>query len=61
MHLTQSQPPTPAFTMWLPNGAEFMRVEANGDVFVRGTKVDSDRKVYECFREWMGIVMPKRF
>lgn len=41
-------------------GKEWMVVEASGDIYVRGTKVDSDRKVYECVREWLNVAMPGR-
>ena len=34
---------------------ELLRFEANGDIYVRGEKVDSNRKVYEEFREWLSM------
>lgn len=40
-------------TFSVRGGLEWMRFEPSGDIYVRGTKVDSDRKVYECFREWL--------
>ncbi len=42
-----------SFIFKFSDGTEFIRADANGDVFVRGTKVDTDRGVYENFREWL--------
>lgn len=44
--------PDGAFIFELADGKEMIRIEPTGEVFVRGTKVDDDRKVYESFREW---------
>lgn len=33
---------------------ELMRFEDNGDIFVRGEKVDSNPAVYAAFRSWLG-------
>lgn len=39
---------------------EVMRFDPNGDVFVRGEKVDSNQRVYEEFRAWMnGAGLPR--
>lgn len=39
------------------SGEEFLRASATGEVLVRGHKVDNDRRVYECFREWLGVAL----
>lgn len=38
---------------FLVGGDEWLRVEPNGDAFVRGRRVDTDRAVYEGFRDWL--------
>ncbi len=50
--------PAPSFTFWLAGNVEFMRVEADGRVFVRGTLVDTDAEVYRAFRELLGLAPP---
>jgi hypothetical protein len=45
--------PAGCFIFHMADGKEFMRVEPDGQVYVRGTLVDTDRKVYENFREWL--------
>ena len=42
-----------SFIFKMSDDREFMRVDPSGEVFVRGTLVGTDRKVYECFREWL--------
>lgn len=32
---------------------EVLRFEANGDVYVRGEKVDSNKEIYEAFKAWL--------
>jgi hypothetical protein len=34
-------------------GHEVMAFRPSGEIFVRGEKVDSNRQVYEAFREWL--------
>ena len=37
---------------------EVMSFEANGDIFVRGEKVDSNQAVYEEFLAWLSSAQP---
>ncbi len=38
---------------YLPEGREALRFESDGDVFIRGEKVDSNVEVYEQFKSWL--------
>lgn len=58
--IAQFQMPVEGRMIFNVGGKEWMVVEASGDIYVRGTKVDSDRKVYECVREWLNVAMPGR-
>ena len=39
-------------------GQEMLRIEPNGDFFVRGKLTATDAEVYEVFKEWMGATDP---
>lgn len=39
---------------------EVLRFEANGDVYVRDEKVDSNRDVYAAHLEWFEMLLDKR-
>lgn len=45
--------PGGSFVFEMADGKEWMRFDPDGKIFVRGTEVDSDRTVYENFREWL--------
>jgi hypothetical protein len=42
-----------SFYFTMADKTVFMEIRANGEVYVRGNLVDTDRKVYENFREWL--------
>jgi hypothetical protein len=44
--------PGGSFIFMLGN-TEYMRINPDGNVYVRGNIVGNDRKVYENFREWL--------
>ncbi len=50
-----------AFIFQLANGTEFMRINGDGTVLVRGEAVATDLDVYKAFRQWIetaGCQMP---
>jgi len=39
----------------MAGGLEVIRIDANGDFFIRGTKVDNDHEIYQQFRKFLGM------
>lgn len=39
----------------MPGGLEVLRIEANGDFYVHGRKVDNDHEIYQNFRKFLGM------
>ena len=39
----------------LQGGLEVIRIEANGDFYVHGNKVDNDHEIYQHFRKFLGM------
>jgi hypothetical protein len=39
----------------MQNGSEVIRIEANGDFYIHGRKVDNDHEIYQYFRKFLGM------
>jgi hypothetical protein len=39
----------------MAGGLEVIRIAANGDFFIHGTKVDNDHEIYQHFRKFLGM------
>jgi hypothetical protein len=39
----------------MQNGSEVIRIEANGDFYIHGRKVDNDHEIYQHFRKFLGM------
>jgi hypothetical protein len=40
---------------YMAGGLEVIRIEANGDFYVHGRKVDNDHEIYQHFRKFLGM------
>lgn len=47
------QLPAGSFRFTLDNGTEVMRIDPDGTVTVKGTRVDTDKDIYDGFRAWL--------
>ncbi len=45
--------PGGSFIFRLPDGTEYLRIDADGNAFIRSKLVESDRLVYLAFRDWL--------
>ena len=51
--VTVGSPPPGEITLRTGGGVDVMVFKHNGDIFVRGEKVDNNQEVYREFKEWL--------
>lgn len=53
LKLTEFTPPEPSIKFYGINRLEILRLEPNGDIFVKGKLVENDKEVVDGLREFL--------